>query len=157
MKKSVTRGVRVLCARTARASHARRAWALFHTFCLTARAYSNTQKYGLFCSLGLDQLSECSAVFFILKCYPNRDNEEWSDSLNAFLVLTDTDFARILLLPCCQNYRSQGCCHMITKKITRLFEGRESGDPSVNVGSNIGIQSLIHKIICQSQIRKDIW
>ena len=26
--------------------------ALFETFCLTARAYLNTQKYGLFCSLG---------------------------------------------------------------------------------------------------------
>ena len=25
--------------------------ASFHTFCLTARAYLNTQKYGLFCSL----------------------------------------------------------------------------------------------------------
>ena len=25
--------------------------ALFETFCLTARAYLNTQKYGLFCSL----------------------------------------------------------------------------------------------------------
>ena len=30
----------------ARASHA-----LFQTFCLTALAYLNTQKYGLFCSL----------------------------------------------------------------------------------------------------------
>ena len=27
--------------------------ALFETFCLTARAYLNTQKYGLFCSLVL--------------------------------------------------------------------------------------------------------
>ena len=75
VKKSVTRGVRVLCAQTARASHARTpVWrvrrerknvffsvspqsrslfsASFHTFCLTARAYLNTQKCGLFCSLG---------------------------------------------------------------------------------------------------------
>ena len=29
--------------------------ALFETFCLTARAYLNTQKYGLFCSLLCDQ------------------------------------------------------------------------------------------------------
>ena len=28
--------------------------ALFETFCLTARAYLNTQKYGLFCSLSLN-------------------------------------------------------------------------------------------------------
>ena len=41
VKKSVKRGVRVV---RARASHAK-------TFCLTARAYLNTQKYGLFCSL----------------------------------------------------------------------------------------------------------
>ena len=32
--------------------------ASFHTFCLTARAYLNTQKYGLFCSL----------VFLLLLC-----------------------------------------------------------------------------------------
>ena len=37
VKKSVTRGVRVLRARSARAS--------------TARVYLNTQKYGLFCGL----------------------------------------------------------------------------------------------------------
>ena len=56
VKKSVKRGVRVLRARSARASHTRRAFcslfsASFQTFCLTARAYLNTQKYGLFCSL----------------------------------------------------------------------------------------------------------
>ena len=51
VKKSVKRGVRVLRARSSRASHARRA-ASFQTFCLTARADLNTQKYGLFCSLG---------------------------------------------------------------------------------------------------------
>ena len=69
VKKSVKRGVRVLRARSARASHAHRARkkakhpifsvspqshspfsASFQTFCLTARAYLNTQKYGLFCS-----------------------------------------------------------------------------------------------------------
>ena len=60
-KKSVKRGVRVLHARSARAraSHARSVSpqshspfsASFQTFCLTARAYLNTQKYGLFCTL----------------------------------------------------------------------------------------------------------
>ena len=59
--------VRVLRARSARASQGRRERkngifsvspqsgslfsASFQTFCLTARAYLNTQKYGLFCSL----------------------------------------------------------------------------------------------------------
>ena len=50
VKKSVKRGVRVLRARSARASHAPFS-ASFQTFGLTARAYLNTQKYGLFCSL----------------------------------------------------------------------------------------------------------
>ena len=51
-------GVRVLRARCARASHVERATesrslfsASFQTYCLTARAYLNTQKYGLFWSL----------------------------------------------------------------------------------------------------------
>ena len=59
--------VRILRARSARASQGRRERkngifsvspqsrslfsASFQTFCLTARAYLNTQKYGLFCSL----------------------------------------------------------------------------------------------------------
>ena len=65
VKKSVKRAVRVLRARSARASQARRACearekkprsrslfsASFQTFCLTTRAYLNTQKYGLFRSL----------------------------------------------------------------------------------------------------------
>ena len=72
VKKSVKRGVRVLHAQSAQASHARRACearevflaflasppslalcfsASFQTYCLTASAYLNTQKYGLFCSL----------------------------------------------------------------------------------------------------------
>ena len=68
--KSVKRAVRVLRAQSKRASQARRASearekktsvspqsrppfsASFQIFCLTARAYLNTQKYGLFCSLG---------------------------------------------------------------------------------------------------------
>ena len=70
VRKSVKLGVRVLHARSARASHARRACearekkrifsvspqshspvsASFQTFRLTARTYLNTQKYGLFCS-----------------------------------------------------------------------------------------------------------
>ena len=59
--KSVKRGVRVLRARSSRASHAhifsvspqsRSLFsASFQTSCLTARAYLNMQKYGLFCSL----------------------------------------------------------------------------------------------------------
>ena len=60
VKKSVKRGARVLRARSARASHARSVSpqsgslfsASFQTFCLTARVYFNTQKYGLFCRLG---------------------------------------------------------------------------------------------------------
>ena len=32
--------------------------ALFQTFCLTARAYLNTQKYGLFCSLSIHGLKK---------------------------------------------------------------------------------------------------
>ena len=75
VKKSVERGVRVLRARGAWASHTRRAYearekkrifsispqshspfsASFQTCCLTARAYLNTQKYGLFCSLGKER------------------------------------------------------------------------------------------------------
>ena len=73
VKKSVKRGARVLRAPSARASHARMACearekktvspqsrslfsASFQTFCLTARAYLNTQKYGLFCSLRKSEL-----------------------------------------------------------------------------------------------------
>ena len=61
VKKSVKRGVRVLRARSVRAStsHARSVSpqshslvsASFQTFCLTARAYLTTQKYRLFRSL----------------------------------------------------------------------------------------------------------
>ena len=72
VKKSVTCGVRVLCARTARASHALRACEarekkaslLSLALCfqpLTARAYLNTQKYRLFCSL-LSFLSKYQSV-----------------------------------------------------------------------------------------------
>ena len=73
VKKSVKRGVRVLRARSARASHARRACearekkrifsvspqshspfsASFQTFCLTARAYLNTQN------------TDCSVIYSI--------------------------------------------------------------------------------------------
>ena len=60
VKKSVKRGVRVLRARSARASHARSVSpqsgflfsASFQTFCFTANVYFNTQKYGMFCILG---------------------------------------------------------------------------------------------------------
>ena len=57
VKKSVKRGVRVLRARSARASHASLFSASFQTFCSTARAYLNTLKYGLFCSLNLNPQS----------------------------------------------------------------------------------------------------
>ena len=59
VKKSVKRGVRVLHAQSAWASHVRLSLfsALFQTFCLTARAYLNTQKYGLFCSLPINRFS----------------------------------------------------------------------------------------------------
>ena len=86
VKKSVKRAVRVLRARSARASHARGACeareknmqngqsvflaslprsrslfsASFRTVCLTTRAYLNTQKYGSFCSL------EEQGLFFTL-------------------------------------------------------------------------------------------
>ena len=59
VKNSVKRGVRVLRARSASLTRvfsvsprSRSLFsALFETFCLTARAYLNRQKYGLFCSL----------------------------------------------------------------------------------------------------------
>ena len=62
VKKSVKRGVRVLSARKKRREKKNRIFSVspqsrslfsasFQTFCLTARAYLNTQKYGLFCSL----------------------------------------------------------------------------------------------------------
>ena len=64
VKKSVKCGVRVLARRACEAREKKiiRIFsvspqsrslfsALFQTFCLTARAYFNTQKYGLFCSL----------------------------------------------------------------------------------------------------------
>ena len=38
--------------------------ASFQTFCLTSRAYLNTQKYGLFCSLSA---LDCKTVGFFLK------------------------------------------------------------------------------------------
>ena len=47
VKKSVKRGVRVLGSLPSLALFS----ASFQTFCLTARAYLNAQKYGLFCSL----------------------------------------------------------------------------------------------------------
>ena len=65
VKKSVKRGVRALRARSVQVGRVRREKknlspqsrslfsASFQTFCLTALAYLNTQKYGLFCSLCL--------------------------------------------------------------------------------------------------------
>ena len=52
VKKSVKRGVRVLSAKRAREKRLPQSRSLFQTFRLTARAYLNTQKYGVSCSLG---------------------------------------------------------------------------------------------------------
>ena len=88
VNKTEKSGVRVLRARSARASHVRRACeareiknvspqfcslfsASFQTFCLTARAYLNTQKYGLFCSLQRSQDSQlgvCVLLLVLLRC-----------------------------------------------------------------------------------------
>ena len=67
VKKWVKPGVRILRTRSARASHARIFSASsqsrslvstsFQTFCLTIRAYLNTQKYGLFCSLATERIT----------------------------------------------------------------------------------------------------
>ena len=51
VKKSVKCGVRVLRLRSISLQSRSLFSASFQTFCLTAHAYSNTQKYGLFCSL----------------------------------------------------------------------------------------------------------
>ena len=51
VKKSGKRGVRVLRACSVSPQSRSLVSASFQTFCLTARAYLNTQKYGLFCSL----------------------------------------------------------------------------------------------------------
>ena len=81
VNKTVKCGVRVLRARSRRAS--RRACearekknvppqfrslfsASFQTFCLTARAYLNTQKYGLFCSLKQSQRSQLGVCVLLL-------------------------------------------------------------------------------------------
>ena len=41
--------------------------ALFQTFCLTARAYLNTQKYGLFCSLPKCTISNNNKKIVVLQ------------------------------------------------------------------------------------------
>ena len=41
--------------------------ASFQTFCLTVRAYLNTQKYGLFCSLRANQRTQIFATFPVWK------------------------------------------------------------------------------------------
>ena len=43
--------------------------ASFHTFCVTARVYLNTQKYGLFCSLVMSKLDYGCVVFSPLPEY----------------------------------------------------------------------------------------
>ena len=52
--------------------------ASFQTFCLTARAYLNTQKYGLFCSL-LSVLPICSKqalILLIADCFQNGNPQD---------------------------------------------------------------------------------
>ena len=51
VKKSVKRGVRVLRAQSARASHSLSVFSLVPDLLFDFRAYLNTLKYGLFCSL----------------------------------------------------------------------------------------------------------
>ena len=100
VKKSVKRGVRVLRARSARASHARRACeareksvspqsrslfsASFQTFCLTARSYLNTQEYGLFCSL--DVVGERPVTKYIQTSWTNQKEKKISPPQNATLI-----------------------------------------------------------------------
>ena len=78
VKKSVKRAVRVLRARSARAS--------FQTFRLTTRAYLNTQKYGLFCSLAAR-----GGVFILKRRGKNLKISKyvWSGPFNTIRFLTD--------------------------------------------------------------------
>ena len=59
-------------------SHSPSVSASFQTFCLTARAYLNTQKYGLFCSL-LSVLPICSKqalILLIADCFQNGNPQD---------------------------------------------------------------------------------
>ena len=59
--------------------------ASFQTFCLTARVYLNTQKYGLFCSLVMSKLDYGCVVFSPLPEYqmkwPQRVQTTWAGYL----------------------------------------------------------------------------
>ena len=46
--------------------------ASFQTFCLTARAYLNTQKYGLFCSLAISRRVKIDLSWVIFRVRPTR-------------------------------------------------------------------------------------
>ena len=76
---SLTRTKRASCVAVSPHSHSPFS-ASFQTFCLTARAYLNTQKYGLFCSLQLkrqrqqlDDTSQCFLSFRLLS--PSQDRQ----------------------------------------------------------------------------------
>ena len=64
--------------------------ASFQTFCLTARAYLNTQKYGLFRSLGL-QLVRIISFFVVYWCSAFRWNHLKLISTNLFFLHRPSD------------------------------------------------------------------
>ena len=101
VKKSVKRGVRVLRAQSARASRvspqSRSLFsASFQTFCLSARAYLNTQKYGLFLQSRVFQ-----SVLFSLYLWTHRGcffppTGRCSLTLCTFLLITSSLYSSFL-------------------------------------------------------------
>ena len=74
---SLTRTKRASCVAVSPQSHSPFS-ASFQTFCLTTRAYLNTQKYGLFCSL-LSVLPICSKqalILLIADCFQNGNPQD---------------------------------------------------------------------------------
>ena len=74
---SLTRTKRASCVAVSPQSHSPFS-ASFQTFCLTTRAYLNTQKYGLFCSL-LSVLPICSKqalTLLIADCFQNGNPQD---------------------------------------------------------------------------------
>ena len=70
VEKSVKRGVIVVRARARRACESRSVFsASFQTFCLTARAFLNRQKFGLFCSLPFGRVNKnyCIVLYRLLQ------------------------------------------------------------------------------------------
>ena len=75
---SLTRAKRASGVAVSPQSHSPSVSASFQTFCLTARAYLNTQKYGLFCSL-LSVLPICSKqalTLLIADCFQNGNPQD---------------------------------------------------------------------------------